>query len=750
MDMLINRGLFSYISDHKRKGSQELYLAFPVVAFKVEIICKVKSGNPISNAVGKLNKYYHSSEYADDEARKREEDETYRKTPQKSISARIAEDLDLTEDLVKCILEKEELNKEQSLQASDGEAKEYHEKVIENFYVFYDRISGSWLPWLISEQDFDGMKEDVENPKRYRTSLGDSSFKKIFYLKAINNNYPRGGPNDIEMGGIIASHNKDLPGNVRYSIPGIGSEFLLMTACFHFHNNPYSYSVLNPFLQETSQWMKASVREWATKGSQYGINIAEELMKIKPNWQDGVTKKSKTEADLDEKLNKCIGAFAGKGEIISELMPRFKELFISYLRLRQIPRDVSTEDIAKNGIFERLSRQNYLIALYTFFEEAFAKCAKHYYRPKDESDYRKYIGLLQDGSNNGAELFRLAGDVGFSAEETDEALLSSEQLNPKYVKPFLGKTDSDESDTDNETYLLPTSVYVNLIEAKSNPEHPLIKLVGQWENLLTSVIQVRSARNKAKHGEIYSLDNNYYDLYHSATDVFQAVCNLSDEEFGKLPRLDTFNGGTEWRKEFDSAYVRAKDELEQYKIPFNNDLNEQIKFECLSFAMREVEYPAKLSNLYDELLLQLIQGKPGFDNSFTDADTVNKQLKSNEQTDVFECVIQILKRNGIHSAEMSNKEEYKRCWELKHSKKIASLSVRNKLCYYILCVNAVNGNAIPSGLSKSLSLLCDNVSKAERMRGHNNQADFDKDGDELKALHNQALQLCKMILTKGE
>ncbi len=747
MDMLINKGLFSYINDRKLKGSQELYLAFPVVAFKVEVIGKLKSENPISNAVKRLNKYYHSTEYTTEEARKREIDENYRKTPQKSIPARIAEDLDLTEEFVRCILDTEELNEEQSLQSSGGASQEYREKVIENFYVFYDMLSGHWLPWLVDEQDFDGMKEDVENPAKYRVSLGDSSFKRIIYLKEAENNYPRGGPDKVELDGIISSHNKKWAGKVRYGVPGFGSKFLLMTACFYFRNNPYSYSVANPFFQESSQFMKSSVREWAAKGSQYGINIAEELVKIKPNSKGGIAQKSKTEADLEEKFKKCIGIFAGKGEIIGELTPRYKELFLSYIRLRQIPADGgSAEDGKKTEIFERLSKQNYLIALYTFFEEAFTKCAKHYYRIKDRNSYRSYTGLLQDGSDNGVELFRLAGDVGFRAEEADRLLLSAEQLNPRYVEAFFEKTDSDEAEADNETYLLPTSVYVNLIEAKSDTDHPFVKLAYKWENLLTSVIQVRRARNKAKHAEVYSLDNNYYDLYHLATDVFQAVCNLSDEELNKLPQLNDFNGCTEWKDEFEAAYARAKAEAEQYKVPETDlDLREQIKFECLSFAMREVEYYAKLSNLYDELLLQLIQGKPQFADSSTDRDMVERQLKINGQNDVFECVIRILKNNGILPAEMYNREEYHRCWELKYPKRLASLSVRNKLLYYILCANDAYGGLSDGRLSKNLALLCDNVSKVERMRGHNNQADFERCGEELKALHNQALQLCNSI-----
>lgn len=751
MDMLINKGLFSYIDSKKRKGSQELYLAFPVVAFKIQLIGSFNNENPISGAVNRLNKYYHSDEYLLDDKRRRDEDEHYRKESQKSIPARIAEDLALSEDFIRCVLEHEELKKEQSLQepdndSEDGQPQERHEKVIENFYAFYDRISHQFLPWMINEEDFDCMKEDVSNPSKYRATLGDSSYKRIVYLNAVDDDYRRDGPNQEEIEVLMWDHKDELIGKVRYSVLEWGSHFHLLTGCFYFHNNPYSYSVMNPFRQTTNQWMTTSVQEWAKNGAQYGIDLAEELDKIKPKEDGGIAKKSKSEADLDEKLKKFVSACKGNRKIINELIPRFKELFLSFVKLRQLVSE-SSDDSEKNETYEKLSKQNYLISLYTFFEEAFAKCAKYYYRKEDVDSYRKFTSLLINDSDNGEEIFRLASDIGFRAEDADRQLLLEEKLKPRNVKHFLDKSDLDDSETDNKIYLLPTSIYINLIEAELDSEHPFITLAGMWDNLLSSAIRVKRERNKAKHGDVYDLDNNYYDLYHAATDVFQVVCGLSSEEVNRLPQLDDFDSSKEWMDEFEIAYSKAKAEIELYEIPSTNiDLKNQVMYESLSFAMREAEYYAKLSNLYDELLLQLIQNKVKISNGYTKPDIVERQLNLNSRNNVFECVISILRKKGMLTTEMYDEREFQRCWELKYPKPLENLSVRNKLLYFILCVNdRCNKWFSDKEFQKNILQLCDSVSEIERKRGHNNQADFNKDGEELQTLHKQALQLCKMI-----
>lgn len=751
MDMLINKGLFSYIDTKKRKGSQELYLAFPVVAFKIQLIGAFNSENPISDTVYRLNKYYHSDEYLIDDKRKRDEDEKYRKEPQKSIPAMIAEDLVLSEDFVRCVLEHEELKKEQSLQepnndSEGGQPQKHHEKVIENFYAFYDRISHQFLPWMINEEDFDCMKEDVPNPSRYRATLGDSSYKRIVYLNAVDNDYRRDGPNQEEIEGLTWDHKDELIGKVRYSIPEWGSHFHLLTGCFYFHNNPYSYSVMNPFRQSTNQWMASSVREWAKNGAQYGVDLAEELNNIKPKVDSGIAKKSKSEADLDVKLKTFVSACKGNRTIIDELIPRFKELFLSFVKLRLLL-SVSSDDSEKNDTYEKLSKQNYLISLYTFFEDAFAKCAKYNYRKKDVDNYHKFISLLINDSDNGEELFRLASDIGFRAEEADRRLLLEEKLKPRNVKCFLEKSDLDDSEADNKVYLLATSIYINLIEAELNSEHPFRTLAGMWENLLSSAIRVKRERNKAKHGDVYDLDNNYYDLYHAATDVFQVVCGLSSDEINRLPQLDDFSGSKEWIDEFEIAYSKAKAEIELYEIPSTNiDLRNQVMYESLSFAMREAEYYAKISNLYDELLLQLIQNKVKISNDYTKLDIIERQLNLNGRNNAFECVLSILKKKGIAITEMYDEREFQRCWELKYPKRLEILSVRNKLLYFILCVNdKFNDWFSDKDFQKNISLLCDGICKTERKRGHNNQADFNKDGGELQTLHKQVLQLCKMV-----
>ena len=756
MDMLINDGLFTFAESHRHKSGKVLYLAFPVVAYKIEVSGKVTEGDPISNAVKRLEAYYKSEEFLSGEE--------YRQELNKSISQRIAEDLALSADFIDCIREQEKLNQEQFLNDDNITAastlsqnvREYNQAKVENVYVIYNILSKQYLPWVVPEAEFDMMKREVDNPSEYRISLGDSETKRIFYLKEGKEEYPRGGPTQLELERIM--NRWHIPYNtLQYKNTGWGTKFFLMTACFHFSNNPYSYCVTNPFKLTTEQWMEKSVQEWADSNGIYGIDLASELDKIKPKTYYIGDNKNEDEARLEERLNE-LKTNKSNARIVKELLPCVKELMLSFVRLQHSSRNVSDNyGVGKEAdVYKNLfSKQNYLIALYTFFEKAFMTCAKTYYKRENVDRYLQETVNLQMNVDNGEELFRLAGVVGFRMDKADRDALTQLTFSRQQVEYLLKGTNPEGA------YSLPVSIYCNLVEAKYDKQHPFNELAMECNNLLTSAIQTRRTRNKAKHGEVYALENTYYDLYHTAIDVFNAVCKILPEEISKFPKAADYGNCTEWENEFESAYKRVKEEMARLNIPdTNNDLIRQLTYEGLSFTMREAEYYAKLSNLYDELLYQLIQEADGLSGEGKIKSELVKILmkkrpgkrwttnQQKERESVFDCVVAILDGYGIERSEMNDKREYQNGSALRGERPINEVSVRNKLLYYVIVTYENNSKRFgDSNFCKIISKLCNGVSLVERLRGHNNHADFDNKKEEIKVLHDQAYSLCECCCT---
>ena len=111
--MIINNGLSAYVMAHKHKDSRYAFFSFPAAAYKVEMVARDCNDGPIKKAVRLLQAYYKSDKYLSSD--------DYRAN-NKSLAARIADDLGLKQRLIEVILEG--IKAEQSNPADAGVAGE--------------------------------------------------------------------------------------------------------------------------------------------------------------------------------------------------------------------------------------------------------------------------------------------------------------------------------------------------------------------------------------------------------------------------------------------------------------------------------------------------------------------------------------------------------------------------------------------------------------------------------------------------
>lgn len=224
-------------------------------------------------------------------------------------------------------------------------------------------------------------------------------------------------------------------------------------------------------------------------------------------------------------------------------------------------------------------------------------------------------------------------------------------------------------------------------------------------------------------------------------EAFRIICGISEKEFESFPDPYSYSVD-ELQKEFDTAYQIAVQTLEKYSHISSNpngDIYEQALFECISFAGKDVEFFAKLSNLYDELLYQLICGYVLRET--VDTEIINSYLNSRKAQGktqgVLDGAIEILVHNGVFKNGSTfiaegGRNAYINADKLRGGNREAELlSPRNKLLYYIYCLNrAKESKEKPpfnfKGFSENFAELCLLVDKVERKRGHNKQADFKK------------------------
>ena len=761
-DMLINDQLYDFVNEEtplgEKNGRKYVFFAFPVYAYKYEIESFNNNQNPIKTAVERLSAYYSSDVYIHSDEAKEDQKREGRTTKAECI----ADDLGLKKELIECVLSEIETERKISEDTGDNgqendsrakrkengrqaKRKENGRRAAENVYILQDRLTGECLDTMIPETLFDSYKKAVDNPYNYKHDISRSSPWHIIVLETSMNEKEVHEPGQTQVEQVLRRNRKKAH---RMVSVGLKESFYAVICCYYPKNDQYNFHAVAPCSKKENAYMGELVKRWADQANLIGKLVTERLKEIKPKIdEDDALAMSETEKRLKEELKTL------KTTTSTRVVNRLYKLILTYAYFIRLGQKNWEEKVKERDKYEKdVARQDYLIALYTFLEQLFLECLKKNYQRCDEILYDERMSILScHDEENGELLKNLALDVGF-------------YLNQSAKKLKFKKSEVKKFENINESSKITHLVYWNLLEAVCEPEerreHPFHKIAKENPDFLNFVFSLRKYRNRAKHGSVGMLNNNYNDCYDFAIKAFSIIYEMPDLKLADPRKIDS----TEMQKAFLQAYWKAFDMIKScvglrkiypQEIALN-DFGKQALFAVISYERKDVEFYAKLSNLYDELLLEIIWKI--HKDIYVNTEMVRRFVVG--KNNVVDAVKEILKEwypQEDDLLESQEGEEHKNRYTsfgvlLKEEEQVQLLSVRNKLLYSILCLqNAGDKLRNKSGFSEKFKKMCRQIDSVEYGRGHSNRADFEKDESKLKDMLENALEISNtfgMILSE--
>lgn len=766
--MIINDNAAGFIKQNAAGKCKPVWLAFPACVYKIEVTVRGEGSDPIKEVVGRLRDYYRSESYMlSDQARTA-------KYSQMSVADRIAEDTGLRKAfvarLIRTIEEEEEAYDDLDLDGDEDEdapeddisddarksllrGAEEHSK----WYMVYDLLSQKFLPAFISEQDFDRLRKEVDEPRAYRTQLASSDEWYINCLSASCERYPS-QPTQQDKEAAMRSNHKfsSLPWDamlrIKFDPAGGPEEWHIVTGCYFDQHDRYTFRATNPFAGGAAPWMRATVSDWCADEG-IGKKVGELIDRIRPAQERpddrDDSRQEKGAASLSDEL---------MARLESDKVPvagRLEKLISDYAWFSRVGRQQRESTGARQEELE-FARQSYLVSLYTFIEELLYNCALKYRRSEDEAAYNEAIGKLSNSSNgtNRAELLRLAKAAGFDTSNIGE------------TEGEFYKSNAEKLAADKKVYYDPAVfLYVNLVEAAAERRradaaaahgetmemrHPFNRVDGGLLDLPNITFILCENRNRAKHGALDRLTESYRDCYHIVLDMFALV--YGNYELPDPDSIDT----AERSRSFKKAYDSVRKMLEKYDALWNfiggerdglNDIGKAAEKEGISCYLKDPEYWAKLSNLYGVILEEIIYACSAGGNRGDER--LIKRYLTGGVTKISDAVRKILDKRGVIDAgEDIGWSRFGSEGRLGKRADIQKLSTRNKLLYAVICVDANKPHLFSNAVfGKAFADLCRSVDPVEKERGHNKLADSEDNEmwDAIEKEHEKVLDLSNKI-----
>ena len=787
--MIINDNAAGFIKQNAAGKCKPVWLAFPACVYKIEVTTRGEGSDPIKEVVGRLRDYYRSASYmVSDQARTA-------KYSQMSVADRIAEDTGLRKAfvarLIRTIEEEEEAYDDLDLDGdededapeddisdhpdSDGDEEDDEwddDKSFQDYlarksllrgteehskwYMVYDLLSQKFLPAFISEQDFDRLRKEVDEPRAYRPQLASSDEWYINCLSASYRRYPS-QPTRQEMETAMRSNRRfsskarDIMLRIDFDFVGGPEEWHIVTGCYFDQHDRYTFRATNPFAGGAAPWMRATVSDWCADEG-IGKKVGELIDRIRP---------AQERSDDQDDAGQEKGAASLSDELMARLesdkVPvagRLEKLISDYAWFSRVGRQQQERASARHEEFE-FARQNYLVSLYTFLEELLYNCALKYRRSEDEAAYNEAIGKLSSSQNgtNRAELLRLAKAAGFETSEFGEMVGDFSKVNVEKLA------------ADKKVLYDPAAfLYMNLVEAAAERRradaaaadgktaemlHPFNRVDGGLLDLPNITFILCENRNRAKHGALDRLTESYRDCYHIVLDMFALV--YGNYELPDPDSIDT----AERSRSFKKAYDSARKKLEKYDGLWNfaggerdglNDIGKAAEMESISYHLDDPEYWAKLSNLYGVLLQEIIYAC-GIGGKKVD-DRLIKRYLTGGVTKISDAVRKILETRSVIEPCGIDFGNFSAEGRLGRGADIEKLSTRNKLLYATMCIDTKAPRLFSNvAFRQAFAELCRSVDPVEKERGHNKQA---ASGDnnikvKIKEDHEKALTLSNKI-----
>lgn len=788
--MIINDNAAGFIKQNAAGKCKPVWFAFPACVYKIEVTTRGEGGDPIKEVVGRLRDYYRSASYmVSDQARTA-------KYSQMSVADRIAEDTGLRKAfvarLIRTIEEEEEAYDDLDLDGdededapeddisdhpdSDGDEEDDEgddDKAFQDYlarksllrgteehskwYMVYDLLSRKFLPAFISEQDFDRLRKEVDEPRAYRTQLASSDEWYINCLSASYRRYPSQPTRQDAETAMRSNHKfsslpQDAMLRIKFDFVGGPEEWHIVTGCYFDQHDRYTFRATNPFAGGAAPWMRATVSDWCADEG-IGKKVGELIDRIRPaqecsDDQDDAGQE-KDAASLSDEL---------MARLESDKVPvagRLEKLISDYAWFSRVGRQQQERASARHEEFE-FARQNYLVSLYTFLEELLYNCALKYRRSEDEAAYNEAIGKLSSSPNgtNRAEMLRLAKAAGFDTSNIGE------------TEGEFCKSNAEKLAADKKVFYDPAVfLYMNLVEAAAERRradaaaadgktaemlHPFNRVDGGLLDLPNITFILCENRNRAKHGALDRLTESYRDCYHIVLDMFALV--YGNYELPDPDSIDT----AERSRSFKKAYDSARKELEKYDGLWNfaggergglNDIGKAAEKEGISYYLKDPEYWAKLSNLYGVMLEEIIYACSAGGNRGDER--LIKRYLTGGVTKISDAVRKILDKRGVIDAgEDIGWSKFSSEGRLGNGTEIQKLSTRNKLLYATMCIDTKAPRLFSNvAFRRAFAELCRSVDPVEKERGHNKQA---ASGDKnikvkIEEEHKKALTLSNKI-----
>ena len=787
--MIINDNAAGFIKQNAAGKCKPVWLAFPACVYKIEVTTRGEGSDPIKEVVGRLRDYYRSASYmVSDQARTA-------KYSQMSVADRIAEDTGLRKAfvarLIRTIEEEEEAYDDLDLDGdededapeddisdhpdSDGDEEDDEgddDKAFQDYlarksllrgteehskwYMVYDLLSRKFLPAFISEQDFDRLRKEVDEPRAYRTHLASSDEWYINCLSASYRRYPSQPTRQDAETAMRSNHSfSSLPHDamlrIKFDFVGGPEEWHIVTGCYFDQYDRYTFRATNPFAGGAAPWMRATISDWCADegiGKKVGALI-DRIRPVRESLDDrDDARQKKGAANLSDELMARLEsdkvAVAG----------RLEKLISDYAWFSRVGRQQQESTGARQEELE-FARQSYLVSLYTFIEELLYNCALKYRRSEDEAAYNEAIGKLSNSSNgtNRAELLRLAKAAGFDTSKIGE------------TEGEFYKSNAEKLAADKKVFYDPAVfLYVNLVEAAAERRradaaaahgetmemrHPFNRVDGGLLDLPKITFILCENRNNAKHGALDRLTESYRDCYHIVLDMFALV--YGNYELPDPDSIDT----AERSRSFKKAYDSARKKLEKYDGLWNfaggergglNDIGKAAEMESISYHLDDPEYWAKLSNLYGVLLQEIIYAC-GIGGKKVDDRLIKRYLTSGV-TRVSDAARKILETRSVIEPCDIDFGNFSAEGRLGRGADIEKLSTRNKLLYATMCIDTKAPRLFSNvAFRQAFAELCRSVDPVEKERGHNKLADSEdaEMWDAIEKKHEKVLDLSNKI-----
>ena len=708
--ILVDPDVFVRAKKKRFKGSKTVYVAIPVVAYKYEIKTNAPQDDFLREAICNLRDYYCNNGI-------------------ENYIGEISHDLGLSPILVKSILKDDE----QSESVIEGEEGQQRTVRTNNFIVLYDKISNSYIPIVLPVDRYESLKDQCEDFSAYRTSIGDSNKYFIHELK-LNAGYDRHpiNPKQEDVSTLLrqralkhAKKSNDLF-NLLYT--GISDEFYLITALYYDKSNAFEYCAENPFQSGRASWILNDIEQYLKENQPVSNKLQDSLDKLKESVDVNSVKSVERKTSLWLSCQELIEKSYDKK--LLDKKPELKErLVIALVAYSEMIHFCQNEDSEEN--FARLddARQKYYVAISNLIEKIIADAFLKNFKESNRAKYMDYLSGVESSNYCIYDYRKLASKIGF-----DESTISGKVK--LYRKTLDWVVIHQEDNTDINSLL-----FTCLLEAVFDETHPMYLLAEKYPDFFEYLNELKELRNPSKHGTKDEIRWNNYDFQKLGFELFDLFV-LSPLDSNTAIDSNAFVNHEGIDEDYKRLDLEAQEELKKYPHLWENQDSYNLALAVQkAFVSQDGEYHAKVYNLFDEVIKQLVVCIADGSNEIK-RDIINAKLGTEySQDDIAIKSSETLLQYGF---EYSFNNRYSED-NFKKTTYSGALTLGNRVFYFIILADYKKSEFLRKFLMENQDVfsIIEQIANQDSGRGHMNLTNFN--GTDFKKLNEKIFEICEHI-----